>query len=79
MTVSVATEWLRNAKSSPSELCNELWQAGFELQEDTCAGAAVVVRDQGRPVDAARCSHWDQTNAECSIDATLKADLTVVA
>lgn len=69
MAISVATEWLRNAKASPSELCALLRSSGFALFEDGCAGEGVEVRERGAPVDAARCRHWDETNAECGITA----------
>ncbi len=72
MAVAVATEWLRNAKSSPSELCNELIQAGFDLFEDKCAGEGVTIVEKGTVIDVARCRHWDEANADCSINAKLR-------
>jgi FkbM family methyltransferase len=72
MVISVATEWLRNSKSSPSELCLELMRQGFDLFEDVCAGEGVILKERGSVVDVERCRHWDETNAECSITARLR-------
>lgn len=68
----ISTEWLKNLGKKPSDVCAFLWNAGFEIYEETCVGTGRNSVQRGRGLTEKKCKEWDGMNAECDVVARLK-------
>lgn len=68
----IAAEWLTNLGKKPSQLCQILWDADYDLFEDHCVGTEKKNALKGRKVTMEKCKEWDTRNTECDVVAKLK-------